>query len=79
MTLVAKKKHEDALFCLWLGMSFFHHASEGLSREAKRLDSPSRHGTLAHALPGVSASSLSLPFFTGELLELDIEGLSRSQ
>jgi len=32
-----------------LGMPISNHASEGLSRKAKRLDSPERRGTLAHA------------------------------
>jgi hypothetical protein len=38
-------------------MPFFHHASEAMSREAKRLDIASRRGMLAHALPELSAFS----------------------
>src|SRR5258708_39049671 len=58
-------------------MPFFHHASHGLSRKAKRLDSPWRRGTLAHALPELSASSsipLSSLFFTPEFSGLDYRG-----
>jgi len=37
-------------FGFQLGMPKKDHASEGLSRKAKRLDSPERRGTLVHAL-----------------------------
>src|SRR5947209_7281635 len=56
------------------------HASGVLSREAKRLDSTPRHGTLAHAHLKVSfvslASLLSSPISLDGLLGLDIESLS---
>src|SRR5258708_2085951 len=63
-------------------MTFFHHASHVLSREAKRLDRTWRRGTLVSALSKLSASS-SVPFsfslFTVALLGLDIEGLPWKQ
>jgi hypothetical protein len=56
------------------------HASGVLSRKAQRLDSETRHGTLAHAHWKVSlvslAALLSSPISLDGLLGLDIESLS---
>ena len=59
------------------------HASGVLSRKAKRLDSRTRHGTLAHAHLKVFLVSLpsflSSPIFIAGFLGLDIESLSTRQ
>jgi len=61
-------------------MLFSDHASGVVSREAKRLDTGTRHGTLLHAplkgLPILLASWLSSQFLMDGLLDLDIESLS---
>jgi hypothetical protein len=65
-------------FCFHFGMPISDHASEGLSRKAKRLDSPERRGTLAHAKVKASLSlshPLIFPRFKLAVLGLDIEGL----
>ena len=60
-------------------MPWKDHASGAMSREAKRLDIVTRHGTLPHAILkvfGISpASFLSSQFLFVELLGLDIEDL----
>jgi hypothetical protein len=77
--LVGKKQRAFAVFYLWLGMLFFHHASKAMSRKAKRLDIASRRGMLAYALPALSAFSLGFSSpFPDEFFGLDIEGLFRS-
>jgi hypothetical protein len=58
---VDKKESLCSFFCRGQGMPFFHHVSHALSREAKRLDRAWLRGTLASALPELSASS-SVPF-----------------
>jgi hypothetical protein len=52
-------------FCFQLGVPFSHHASERLSREAKRLDSRERRGILPRAK---FATSLLLSSFLHFLL-----------
>jgi hypothetical protein len=57
-------------------MPISDHASEGLSRKAKRLDSPERRGTLAHAKVKASLSlshPLIFPRFKLAVLGLDID------
>ncbi len=46
---VQDEQNNNRFFCFQLGMPISDHASEKLSREAKRLDSSEQRGTLAHA------------------------------
>src|SRR5205085_2462697 len=49
VTDVSDKQKSLLFFCFQLGMPKKDHASERLSRKAKRLDSRERRGTLSHA------------------------------
>jgi hypothetical protein len=44
------RQNSSLFFAFQLGMPFFDHASSAVSREAKRLDTAERRGTLPHAV-----------------------------